>query len=151
MEKLTWPVTIYNPDNQQQETIEAWYDERPGFALFPRTVMRRLGIEPGLPLTITEPDGALVVKDSRSLHLGIEGQTGRGVVIFGDDDESPRVTNITLFGMGLKLDSAENCLVKRLPRIKPPWWYELQRKLKQEIERIEAERGNAANQGREEQ
>ena len=48
MEKLTWPVTIYNPGNQRQETIEAWYDERPGFAVFPRAVMRRLGIRTGL-------------------------------------------------------------------------------------------------------
>ena len=145
MKRLAWPVTIYNPDNQRQETIEAWYDEWPGFTVFPGTVMRRLGIELGWPLTITEPDGALVVKDSHSLHLSIEGQTGRGVVIFGDDDESPRITNITLFGMGLKLDPAENRLVKRLPRIKPLWWYEHQRKLKEAIERIEAERRNAAN------
>lgn len=98
-----------------------------------------------MPLTTTEPDGALVVKDSRSLHLSIEGQSGRGVVIFGDDNESPRITNITLFGMGLKLDPAENRLVKRLPRIKPPEWYEEQRKLKEAIEQIEAERKNAAN------
>lgn len=145
MEKLTWPVTIYNPDNQRQETIEAWHDERPGFAVFPRAVMRQLGIGPDLPLTITEPDGARLVKDSRSLHLSIEGQSGRGVVIFGDDDESPRITNITLFGMGLKLDPSENRLVKRLPRIKPPEWYEEQRKLKEAIEQIEAERKNAAN------
>ena len=145
MASPTWPVTIYNPDNQRQETIEAWYDERPGFAVFPKTVMRRLGIEPDLPLTITGPDGARLVKDSRSLHLTIEGQTGRGVVIFGDDDESPRIANITLFGMGLKLDPAENRLLKRLPRIKPPEWYEEQRKLKEAIEQIEAERKNAAN------
>lgn len=140
MEQLTWPVTIRNPDNQRQETIDAWYDGRPGFAVFPGIVMRRMGIEPGLPLTITEPDGTLVVKDSRSLHLSIQGQTGRGVVIFGDNEESPKITNITLFGMGLKLDPAENRLVKRLPRTKPPWWYEHQRKLKEAIERIEAER-----------
>ena len=107
--------------------------------------MCRLGIEPDLPLTITEPDGTLVVKDSRSLHLSIEGQTGRGVVIFGDDNESPRITNITLFGMGLKLDPAENRLVKRLPLIKPPWWYEHQRKLKEAIAQIEAEHRDAVN------
>ena len=149
MERITWPVTIYNPDNRLQETVVAWYDQRPGFAVFPGAVMRRLGIEPDLPLTITEPDGTRAVKDSRSLHLSIEGQTGRGVVIFGDDDESPRITNITLFGMGLKFDPTEKRLVKRLPRMKPPEWYERQRKIKEAVERIEAERRNAANQERE--
>ena len=150
MGEFTWPVTIYNPDNQRQETIDARYDKRPGFAVFPRTLMRRLGIEPNFPLTITEPDGALIVKDGRSLHLSIQRQTGRGVVIFGDDDQYPRITNITLFGMGLKLDPAESRLVKRLPRIKPPGWYQEQRLLREAIERMEAEpRTNISDNERE--
>ena len=125
-------------------------DEWSSYAVFPENLLRRLGIRPERQQEFEQRDGNRVVKWIGQAHVTIEGQTGPATVVFGDTDETPRVSKITLSGVRLKVDPVENCLVYEAPRMKPPGWYEEQRKLKEAVERIEAERRNAATQEREE-
>lgn len=132
--------------NAPSETIEAQVDEWSSFAVFPEDLLQQLGIKTERQQEFEKRDGSRVVKWVGHARVTIEGQTGPATVVFGDSDESPRVSRITLSSISLKFDPVENRLVYKMPRIKPPGWYEEQRKLNEAIERIEAQRRNAANQ-----
>ena len=79
--------------------------------------------------------------------MTIKGRSGPATVVFGDTDELPRVSKITLGGVRLKVDPNENRLVYEMPRMKPPEWYEEQRLLREWVERIEAERRGGSISG----
>ncbi len=55
-------------------------------------------------------------------------------------DIPPRLSDVTLTGLSLKIDQAGRKLVYNPPMMKPRWWYEYQEKVNEAIERIEAER-----------
>ena len=145
-------VTISALDsNAPSDTVDAQVDEWSSFAVFPENLLRRLEIRPERQQEFEKRDGSRVVKWIGQARVTIEGHTGPATVVFGDADETPSVSKITLSSVRLKFDPAENRLVYVMPRMKPPGWYEEQRKLKEAIERIEAEHETPADQGREEQ
>lgn len=152
MTKIKWSVTISALDsNAPSETVAAQVDDWSIFAVFPETLLRRLGIRPERQQEFERRDGTREVNWIRHARVTIEGQTGPATVVFGDADETPRGSKVTLSGVLLKVDREKNRLVYKPPRMKPPWWYEHQRKLKEAIERIEAERRtNIADNKREE-
>ena len=148
MKDITCSVTISALDgNAPSETVVAQIDDWSSFAVFPDTLLRRLGIRPERQQKFERRDGTRVVKWIGQAQVTIEGQCGSATVVFGDTDETPMVSKVTLSGVRLKVDPAENRLVYKMPRIKPPEWYEHQRKLKDAIERIEAERGSGSISG----
>ena len=148
MKDIKCSVTISALDsNAVSGTVEAQVDDWSSFAVFPDTLLRRLGIRPERQQEFERRDGTRVVKWIGHARVTIEGQTGPATVVFGDADETPRVSKVTLSGVLLKVDREKNRLVYKTPRIKPPGWYEHQRKLKEAIERIEAERGSGSISG----
>ena len=126
--------------NDLCETIEARVDDWSSYAVFPENLLQRLGIEPERQHEFERRDGSRVTKWIGHAKVTIEGQTGPATVVFGDTDEPPRVSKITLGGVRLKVDREHNRLVYEMPRMKPPEWYEEQRQLNEAIERFKAER-----------
>ena len=152
MATIQCSVTISALDsNDLSETVEAQVDAWSSYAVFPENLLRRLEIKPERQHEFERRDGSRVVKWIGYARVTIEGQAGPATVVFGDTDEPPRVSKITLAGVRLRVDPEHNRLVYEMPRMKPPGWYEEQRLLREWVEGIEVGRGNAANQGREEQ
>ena len=130
-------VTISALDsNDLSETVEAQVDNRSSYAMFPENLLQRLGIKPERQHEFERRDGSRVVKWIGHARVTIEGQTGPATVVFGDTDEPPRVSKITLSGVRLRVDPEQNRLVYEMPRMKPPGWYEEQRLLREWVERI---------------
>ena len=101
----------------------------------PQTLLYRLGISPTRMLKFKSPDGNIVelgVADARVLFGDRSAPTP---VVFDEDDAPARLAHVTLAGLSLKVDPAENRLVDDLPRMKPPGWYEHQRLLQEWVER----------------
>lgn len=141
MAPIECSVTISALDsNDRSETVDARVDEWSSYAVFPDDLLVRVGIRPVRQQEFERRDGTRAVKWIGHARVTIEGQTGPATVVFGDTDELPRVSRITLSGVRLRVDKEKDRLVYQMPRIKPPGWYEEQRLLREWVERMEAER-----------
>ena len=142
-------VEISNIHRDLVETVEVLVGTGCSHSLFPRSLLTRLGIVEKRRVKFERPDGTIVEMGMGEARIRIEDRQAPTNVVFNDDDEPASLGKVTLSGLCMKIDPEQNRLVKYLPRMKPPGWYEHQRKLKEAIESIEAERRNAANQERE--
>lgn len=149
MSEIRCSVTISALDsNSWSEILEARVDEWSSYAVFPEDLLRRLGIKRERQQEFKRSDGSRVLMWTGHARVTIEGQTGPATVVFGDSDTTPTVSRITLSGVSLKADPVESRLVYKLPRIKPPGWYEEQRLPREWVEHIEAERRGGSTSSR---
>ena len=117
------------------ETVEVLASNRPGFLHLPQMLLYRLGISPTRMLKFKTPDGNIVELGVADVRVRLDDRSAPTPVVFDEDDAPARLGHVTLAGLGLKVDPAENRLVDELPLMKPPGWYEKQRLLKEWVER----------------
>ena len=144
MESFFCRLEIGGLDSGSSESMDVLASDRSGFLHLPRTFLYRLGISPTRAAKFERPDGSIVEMGIADVRVRYEDRSGATPVVFDDDDATPWLGHVTLTGLSLKLDQAEQKLVYNPPLMKPPWWYEYQQKLKEAIERIEAERGSVS-------
>ena len=124
-------------DRDRAESVEALVGTGCTFAHFPTALLSRLGITGNRIVKLERPDGTVAEMWMGQASVSVEDREAPTNVIFDADDAPARLGRITLSGLCMKIDPDEDRLVKYLPRMKPPGWYEHQRKLKEAIERME--------------
>jgi predicted aspartyl protease len=137
-------MELANINRDKFETVEVLAGTGCTFSYFPGSLLSRLGISQKERIQLERPHGAVVEMWLGQAWVRIDDREGPASVVFDDDDAPARLGSVTLSGLCIRIDPDENRLLKYLPRKKPPEWYERQRKLKEAIERIEAERGYTA-------
>ena len=131
-------------DHDRAETVKALAGTGCTFAHFPTALLSRLGVSKNRLVKLERPGGTVAEMWMGQARVRVDGREGPTNVIFDADDAPARLGRITLSGLCLKIDPEEDRLVKYLPRIKPPGWYEQQRLLREWVERLEAERSGGS-------
>ena len=146
METFECEVTLGNESGDKFETVGVQVGTGCTFSHFPRSLLHRLGISPRGTATLSDGDGTVVEMEIGDSRIRIDDRQGPATVVFDNDGTKARLGKVTLSGLCMRIDSEQKQLVKYLPRVKPSGWYEHQRKLKEAIERIEAERKGSSAQ-----
>jgi clan AA aspartic protease len=98
-------VKVGNPANDRRtEEVRCLVDSGAIYSLVPRTVLRRLGIEPHSTREFVLANGDVIRRRLATATFECEGQRGDSMVIVGEPGDDPLLGATTLEGFGLVLD-----------------------------------------------
>ncbi len=105
------PAAIGNPQTDQWEEVEALVDTGSTFTTLPRTLLERLGIDPGRREPFELADGSVVESEVGEARVRVEGKEVTTPVIFGEPAESVLLGAVTLEACLLAVDPVHERLV----------------------------------------
>ena len=123
MGTFMWPIQVRNLDGNTWETVEVLVGTRASHAVLPSKMLKRLGIVPTGTREFELEDGSIVEYKIGDARIRVEGgQESIDIVVFGEDDATPRMGMTTLHGACLVVDPQSMgeglpCLVYKMPRI----------------------------------
>lgn len=118
MGEFYWPIGIWSTDGERLETVDALVDTGASYSLFPRSMLKRLGIVPIGQRGFEQADGRVIYRDIGRALLRINDDEDVQRVIFGEDDAEPLIGAGTLQGFLLLVDPVMEELVPRTGRLK---------------------------------
>ena len=123
MKTFMWPIHVRSLDGNTWETIEVLEGTRASHAVLPSKILKRLGIIPTGTREFELEDGSIVEYKIGDARIRVEGgRESVDIVVFGEDDGTPRMGMTTLHGACLIVDPQSVSeglprLVYKMPRI----------------------------------
>ena len=111
MGTFTWPLRIDSMDGRQGRDIEAMVDTGAAYTTLPRSLLRKLGIEPMDKRAFLLADGRRVEMDIGRAWATINGASEVTLVVFGEDGAPALLGAYTLEGLALAVDPIAQRLV----------------------------------------
>jgi clan AA aspartic protease len=93
------------------EAIDALVDSGATYALVPRSMLERLGVQAVDRQTFVIADGNRIERDVGQATVRIDGRSRASVVIFGDEGVDPLLGAVTLEEFGLRVDPIARRLI----------------------------------------
>ena len=110
MDCFTYPIEIAKTKAEKFERIDALVDTRELYSILPPSTLKRLGIAPTDTREFQLADGSIIHRDISQVRIGIDGQRHPTIVVFGEEDEAPRMGSYSLEGLRLCADAANKRL-----------------------------------------
>lgn len=109
----TFRVTleIGDPSGERFEQVDALVDSGATYTSVPRSLLRKLGVEPHRIMSLQMADGTRIERDFGRAWLKLYGEKEVSPVIFGDDGVTPLLGAVTLEIFGLGIDPVNTRLV----------------------------------------
>ena len=112
-----WPIHVRSLEGGEGETVEVLVGTRASHTVLPSKMLKRLEIEPGGKKRFALEDGSIVEYEIGHARIQIEGRELPKIVVFGDDDVTPRMGATTLDGASLVVASDGSRLIHKMPRV----------------------------------
>lgn len=110
MDCFTYPIEIAKTKAEKFERIEALVDTRELYSILPASTLIRMGIAPTDTREFQLADGSIIDMDIAEVRIRVDGRQSGTIVVFGDEDEAPRMGSYSLEGLRLCADAANKRL-----------------------------------------
>ena len=117
VEPFMWPIRVRSLEGGEGETVEVLVGTRASHTVLPSKMLKRLGIVPTDTREFELEDGSIVEYEISHARIRIENRELPRIVVFGDDDATPRMGATTLHGAGLVVGPDGPGLVHKVPRL----------------------------------
>lgn len=111
MDCFTYPIQIAKTNDSKFERIEALVDTRELYSILPASTLKRLGIAPTDTREFQLADGSIIDMDIAEVRIRVDGRQAGTIVVFGEEDEAPRMGSYSLEGLRLCADAANKRLI----------------------------------------
>ena len=110
MDCFTYPIEIAKTKAEKFERIDALVDTRELYTILPASTLRRMGVAPTDTREFQLADGSIIDMDIAEVRIRVDGRQAGTIVVFGDEDEAPRMGSYSLEGLALCADAANKRL-----------------------------------------
>ena len=104
-------VEVGNRQGDRFEPIEMLVDTGATYTWLPRSILRRIGVEPSEERVFILADGRHAYYGMVQTMIRLEGRVIASLVVFGDDGTEPLLGAVTLEEFGLGVDAVNQRLI----------------------------------------
>jgi len=104
-------VTLFSPQRDRSETIDAMVDTGSTFTWVPTSILRELGVEADRERTFILADGSQTRREMAEVHVALNGEQVTTLVVFAPEGTQPLLGAYTLEAFSLTADVTNRRLV----------------------------------------